>query len=386
MDSINKNYLYYLHIFTLAFLSCNFTATAQELNRCNANQFIKMQETKHPEVIQNRSTLNKLVNDQIQKNKTRNYKNSDPLITIPVVFHVLYHNTAENISLAQLQSQIDVLNEDYQRQNTDANNNWPQAANARIAFCLSSITRTYTDSLSFSPFGFSMFDSNTGGADIWKNYLNIYVCNLDLFANSVLGTAPFPGYYAAYDGVVLDFRVTGRQGNLIQNYDLGRTCTHEVGHWLDLEHVWGLGNGSCSTDDNISDTPNSAGAYDACYTGSSCGSLDMSENFMDYHFDSCMNLFTQGQANRMIAAINIYRTYLKNHNKCNDCLSSFNINFNLQNKTKNITYNGVITAQNDITNNSDVDYYAKNKITLNSGFSVDQTSKFKAAITSNCGG
>jgi len=202
-----------------------------------------------------------------------------------------------------------------------------------------------------------------------------------------LGTAPFPGFNSNYDGIVLDYHVTGRTGNnLILNFDLGRTATHEIGHWLNLEHPWGPGNGSCGVDDNVSDTPNSSRPHNECEDMSTCGTNDMSENFMDYHFDTCMNLFTQGQANRMAAAISVYRPYLLNHNKCNDCVSSINVSENFQNSSKNINYNGAITANNDIKNNSEVYYFAKTKITLNSGFSTDQSSRFKASVVGNCGG
>ena len=369
----------------IAFLLNSFSVKGQK--RCNSNQLMQLQLNEHPEILANKMASNRLViQQQNQQQKTR--KTQQAVVTIPVVFHVLYNNAEENLSFDQLQSQIDVLNEDYRRQNDNATNTWSQATDAQIEFCFANIdlngnyfegvTRKFTSKSEFNPNSFDMFSSSTGGKEIWPDYLNIYVCDLDVFKEGVLGTAPFPGYYPAYDGVVLDYRVVGRQQivngtelyKLVSNYDLGRTATHEVGHWLDLEHPWGSGNGGCNTDDNITDTPNSAEPYNACDVGTSCGTTDMVENFMDYHFDGCMSLFTQGQADRMIASINIYRPYLVNNTKCSNCLSSVNVNQSFQSEVETIISNDVITAQNDIYDDSNISYFAKNRITLNSGFSL----------------
>ncbi len=387
----------------ITFLIISFNAKGQK--RCNTNELMQLQLNEHPEIMAKKKVLDRLVLEQQQQTvNQKTEKAKSALVTIPVVFHILHNKAEEDISFDQLQSQITVLNEDYRRQNSNATNTWSQATDAQIEFCLANIdidgnyfegvTRTFTNKSEFNPQSFDMFSSSSGGKEIWPDYLNIYVCNLDVFAEGVLGSAPFPGYFAAYDGVVLDYRVVGKQKivngtkayKLLTNYDLGRTATHEVGHWLDLEHPWGPGDGSCNVDDNISDTPNSANAYNECNAGTSCGSTDMVDNFMDYHYDACMNLFTQGQANRMIASINVYRPYLVNHNKCSNCLSSVNVDLNFQNKVKTIISNGVITAQNDIFNNSNISYFAKNRITLNSGFSIDQSSDFRAFLSGDCGG
>jgi len=386
--------------FFIAIFLNSFSIKGQK--RCNSNQFMELQLKQHPDILTKKAAKDHLVVTKMQQLNQQKQKKQQAIVSIPVVFHVLYNNNniEENVGFDQLESQIAVLNEDYRRNNADATNNWLQAADTQIEFCLANIdlngnyfegvTRTQTSKTVFSPDGFDMFSSSAGGKEIWPDYLNIYVCNIDLFTEGVLGIAPFPGYFSAYDGVVLDYRVVGRQKNqdynLIQNYDLGRTATHEVGHWLDLEHIWGPGDGSCSTDDNITDTPNSTSAYNACNTGSSCGSTDMSENFMDYHFDACMNLFTQGQANKMAASINVYRPYLKSHNKCSSCLPSVSINVSLQGKDKTINSNNTITATNDIFNNANINYYAKNRISLNSGFSIDESCNFSARIVGNCDG
>ncbi|RMG71443.1 MAG: T9SS C-terminal target domain-containing protein [Bacteroidetes bacterium] len=247
------------------------------------------------------------------------------VIRIPVVVHVVYRTATENISDAQIQSQIDVLNEDFRRLNADADNTWPQAADAEIEFCLASvdpngnattgITRTSTTVTSHGTDNSVKFNSQ-GGKDAWPagDYLNMWVCNI---GGSILGYAQFPGGAAATDGVVMDYRYFGTIGTATAPFDLGRTATHEVGHWLNLRHIWGDGN--CSVDDFVSDTPTSDAPNYGCAVGHvSCSSTDMVQNYMDYSDDGCMNLFTTGQKNRMRAlfAAGGARASLLNSNGC----------------------------------------------------------------------
>jgi len=230
------------------------------------------------------------------------------VVTIPVVFHVVYRTSTENISAAQLQTQLDVLNEDFRRLNADQTNLWSQAADAEVEFCLatvdpsgnstSGITRTSTNTNGFGTNDAVKFNSS-GGKDAWPSgdYLNFWVCNI---GGGILGYAQFPGGDPATDGVVNDYRYTGTIGTAQSPFDLGRTATHEVGHWLNLRHIWGDGN--CNADDFVSDTPTSDAPNYGCATGHvSCNSTDMVQNYMDYSDDACMNLFTQGQKSRMQA-------------------------------------------------------------------------------------
>jgi len=230
------------------------------------------------------------------------------VIVIPVVVHVVWNQPEENLSEAQIFSQIDVLNEDFRRMNADTNDIWPQAADTQFEFCLATtdpnglptcgITRTETSETSFSQSGNPVKFTANGGIDAWPRnaYLNIWVCDLAGF----LGYAQFPGGAAATDGVVVDYYSFGRVGVLDPNYDLGRTTTHEVGHWLNLRHIWG--DGPCPADDMVDDTPKARAANYGCAVGaSSCGSEDMVQNYMDYSDDYCMNLYTMGQAYRMRA-------------------------------------------------------------------------------------
>jgi hypothetical protein len=230
------------------------------------------------------------------------------VINIPVVVHVVYNTASENISDAQIQSQLNVLNADFRRLNSDASNVWSQAQDSQIEFCLASvdqsgnattgITRTSTSMTSFGTNDQMKFNSS-GGKDAWNSskYMNIWVCDI---SGGILGYAQFPGGSASTDGVVIDYQYFGTIGTASAPFDLGRTATHEVGHWLNLRHIWG--DGGCTVDDFISDTPSSDAANYGCAIGHvSCGTTDMVQNYMDYSDDACMNLFTAGQNVRMRA-------------------------------------------------------------------------------------
>lgn len=251
------------------------------------------------------------------------------VITIPVVVHVVYNTNAQNISDAQISSQITVLNEDYRRTNADATNTPTAflnvAADSEIEFCLAQqdpngnastgITRTNTTTTSFSTNDNVKLTSN-GGKDAWPrdDYLNIWVCNL---GNSLLGYATPPGGQAWRDGVVVLYTAFGTLGTASSPFDKGRTTTHEVGHWLNVNHTF---NGGCagttssncaSAGDFICDTPPTSSPNYFCPSTSqnTCTETptdlnDMHMNFMDYTNDACMNLFTTGQKNVMVATLN----------------------------------------------------------------------------------
>ncbi len=247
------------------------------------------------------------------------------VITIPVVFHVVYRTETENISAAQIQTQLDVLNEDFRRLNTDADGTWSQAADTEIEFCLATvdpngnatngITRTSTTVNGFGTNDAVKFASS-GGKDAWpsSDYLNFWVCNI---GGGILGYAQFPGGNASTDGVVNGYQYTGTIGTATAPFDLGRTGTHEVGHWLNLRHIWG--DGGCNVDDFVADTPTSDAPNYGCAAGhTSCSTTDMVQNYMDYSDDGCMNLFTSGQKSRMQAlfAPGGFRNSLTNSNAC----------------------------------------------------------------------
>lgn len=238
----------------------------------------------------------------------------EKIITIPVVIHIIYSNELENISDDQIQSQIDVLNEDFRKVTPYLTDKWSQAADTKIEFQLAlvdpegnstkGITRKSSTVTSWSSKDL-MKSSKTGGVDPWNTleYLNIWVCNIE---GGILGYAQYPGGRVSTDGVVISpnyFGSSDKGSNfyLTKPFDKGRTATHEVGHFLNLRHIWG-NNKSCGSDDFVTDTPRSNGPNYGCQQGVvSCGSEDMTENFMDYSDDACMSVFTSGQKARMHA-------------------------------------------------------------------------------------
>ena len=191
---------------------------------------------------------------------------------IPVVVHVVWNTAAQNISDAQIASQIDVLNRDFRRTNPDVSTTpavfLPLAADARVEFVLASvdpggapttgITRRQTTVASFSSDD-AVKSQASGGTNAWPadRYLNLWVCPL---AGGLLGYAQFPGGPAATDGVVIRHSAFGTVGTAAPPFHLGRTATHEIGHWLNLNHIWGDDGTGCSGTDSVADTPNQAGA------------------------------------------------------------------------------------------------------------------------------
>ncbi|MBZ0203148.1 MAG: T9SS type A sorting domain-containing protein [Ignavibacteria bacterium] len=248
-------------------------------------------------------------------------RDASGIITIPVVVHVVWNTAAQNISDDQVLSQIDVLNKDFRRLNSDTTLTplpfKPLAADCQIQFAMArrdpgnnptlGITRTQTSIASFGQSSAVKFTSQ-GGHDAWDRdkYLNFWSCNI---GGSILGYATFPGGSASLDGVVIGYNFFGTVGAVSPPFNKGRTATHEVGHWLWLYHIWGDDGGSCGGSDLVGDTPNQALEFygcpsypttDAC-SPSAPGVMFM--NYMDYTDDACMNLFTQGQLTRINAAI-----------------------------------------------------------------------------------
>lgn len=239
---------------------------------------------------------------------------------IPVVVHVVYRTAAENISQAQIDTQIDVINEDFRKKNADISTIpapfAPLAADARIEFVLATedpdgnptdgVTRTQTTKTSFNSNDDIKFDSR-GGKDAWdtSEYLNIWVGNL---GGGLLGYAQFPGGPSDTDGVVVTHRGFGTTGTAQAPFDKGRTATHEIGHWLNLRHIWGDDGSGCSGSDFVADTPNQGGPNTGkpAFPKVSCSNGpngDMFMNYMDYVDDDTMVMFTEGQVARMQACL-----------------------------------------------------------------------------------
>ncbi|MFN8354972.1 MAG: zinc metalloprotease [Spirosomataceae bacterium] len=226
-------------------------------------------------------------------------------ITIPVVVNVLWKTAQENISMAQIQSQIDVLNEDFGNTNADLKN-IPSGFKAligkmNIRFALAGVVRKQTNK-SYWGFNDAIKKTAKGGINPINpaKYLNIWIGNIDPYT---LGYAQFPGGDPATDGIVIGPNFFGRVGFLSPPFDKGRTATHEIGHWLNLYHIWGDDGNNCWGTDLVADTPNAAGPNFGCpgYPRITCGNGpkgDLFMNYMDYTDDACMFMFTTGQMNR----------------------------------------------------------------------------------------
>ena len=312
-----------------------FSVLFSQTPRCYTTESMERYTNLNPD---DASTLIK--NEEIlQQFLTSNQSKSlQSQIQIPVVIHVVYNTDEENISDELIYSQLAVLNEDYSFSNADRTliptPFQSFAANSEISFCLAStdpqgnwtvgITRTFTNKAEFSNDD-QMKSAANGGADPWPSnkYLNIWICDL---ASGILGYTYQPGANPDVDGVVIDCKHFGKNGSLGGNYNLGRTTTHEIGHYLNLYHPWGPegSNASCLNDDLVDDTPLSPGPNYNCplfpnHVTSMCSNTpygDMFMNFMDYTYDNCMYFFTLGQKERMWATLNTSRIQLASSQGC----------------------------------------------------------------------
>lgn len=330
----------YLLIFCVFFCVCN-AGIAQTGDRCGSGEYLdhlkKTQPEAYNEIIAFRQRLNAHSTQSLRISSL-----TDTIIRIPVVIHIIHNNAAgiiggannTNISDAQILSQIPVLNNDYQRLNADSVNTPPGyvpiAANVKLQFCLankdsnglysSGITRHYYNKSSYTVADATLLSQIA----YWPSdqYLNIWVCDI---SGGVLGFAQPPGAVGVpglnptdgakkTDGVVIDYKAFGTTGTLLSQYNLGRTTTHEIGHWFGLSHPWGNYNSyDCSQTDYCEDTPTCGNGFESSYpscsnipTGLSavvCTPPRMIQNYMDYSDDACMNLFTQDQKSRMRTTI-----------------------------------------------------------------------------------
>ncbi len=258
--------------------------------------------------------------------------------TLPVVVHIIYDGeavgTGTNISQAQVQSQLDALNEDYRNLNADGalvpSPFQPLRADAQFQFALAQrdpsgntmaepgIDRVSRAAKGFQapPYSMAYIDSTIKPGTDWNpnQYVNIWVLNL---GGRLLGYAQFPdntanlgglsplGGLAETDGVVILYSAFGRVGTLSPPYDKGRSLTHELGHFLGLRHVWGDAN--CG-DDYCADTPTQQTSNIGCpsfphVTCSNGPNGDLFMDYMDYSDDACMQLFSADQKARMQAVM-----------------------------------------------------------------------------------
>ena len=248
--------------------------------------------------------------------QTARYRNSGekitevPVATVRVIVHVVYQTAVQNISDAQIKTQIAVLNRDFRATNTDKSKT-PTAfkglvSDSKVKFVLDRVTRTATAKSSFSDDNGVKKASGGGVPPVdTKKYLNMWVCAL---GGGLLGYAQFPGGPQSTDGVVIHYKAFGTSGTVEAPYNKGRSATHEVGHYFNLRHIWG-DTPDCSGSDLVADTPNAAGPnfgkpkypHVTCNNGPNG---DMFMNYMDYTDDDAMVMFTTQQVARIRATLN----------------------------------------------------------------------------------
>ena len=236
--------------------------------------------------------------------------------TIKTIVHVVYKTPEQNISNAQIKSQIAALNKDFRATNPDKIHTPVPfkglVTDARIQFKVVKVTRTKTNKASFTTDD-QVKKAATGGiAPITpKTHLNLWVCAT---SGGLLGYAQFPGGPPATDGVVVNYRAFGTIGTAVAPFNKGRTATHEVGHYLNLRHIWG-DTPDCSGSDMVADTPNCAGPNfgTPAFPTVTCNNGpngDMFMNYMDYTDDAAMFMFTAQQVLRMRATLETVRSGL----------------------------------------------------------------------------
>jgi hypothetical protein len=270
---------------------------------------------------------------------------SRSVLTIPIIFHIIHNGDAEgsgeNITQAQVNSQIEVLNEDFRKLfGTTGYNTNPVGADCEIEFCPAVVDPSGTIlaqpgidrvNLGQADWEQSAINSTVKPQTIWDptRYCNVWTVRFGGTSTSLLGYAQFPSSSglqglnggsgtANTDGVVIRYNSCGRIGNVSAPYNKGRTLTHELGHWLGLRHIWG--DQSCGND-YCNDTPTSDGSNYGCPTGqNTCpdAGIDMVENYMDYTNDACMNIFTNDQKTRMMTVMSVSprRASLTSSNVC----------------------------------------------------------------------
>ncbi len=332
-------------LLSIYFINFSFSQTIQ---KCHTNEYIDFLSQSNPDLKNNIQAAFDLAKEYSESIIPTKATAPTTIYRIPVVFHVVYKTNAENITDTQLQSQIDVLNQDFRKLNADTSNYRAifkdRAADVGFEFFFATIdpdgnptngiTRTLTTK---SSFGGLFPDPNlidqvkfnsTEGEDAWDtdNYMNIWVCNT---GGNILGfayppeNAPnWPSGQVPSDqgkwGLVISHTVIGFDNPLAPGgaglADRGRTCVHETGHFFGLRHIWGdagiFGSIDCdiTKDDGIDDTPHMGNnsqndgcdfSKNTCTNGENPDEPDMPENYMDYSKESCQNMFTEGQATIM---------------------------------------------------------------------------------------
>lgn len=302
---------------------------------CATPQAIEDAAIKYPA----RTALYRQLRQQpVNRGEIQKFSRGGAVVVVPVVVHVVLKDPGQ-VSDAQIQSQINVLNTDYTAENADSTRIpavWKSLfGDMRVEFCLAERTpdgnptngidrvKTNVSTFSITDAVSRVKHAATGGADAWdtRKYMNIWICNLE---NGTLGVGTPPGLYPdGEDGIVIQYNAFGTVGNLLPAFNKGRTCTHETGHYFNLLHPWGDEDGTCSPGDYVDDTPPESDPVYGCpafpVLSDQCtpdypGVMFM--NFMGYANDSCMSLFTAGQVTRAQAGLFNSRASLLTSDGC----------------------------------------------------------------------
>jgi len=390
-------------IITICGVFASLTSISQQIHRCGTHEAVQYQEILTPGYLQN-------VNEVFNRAKDNHSQNRETVYTIPVVFHVVYNNADENLPDNVLIDQINVLNDAYGYTNADQINLRDTfntiVGSTDIQFELATvdpdgnptngITRTSTSITEFGGLGMLTGDMSDlerikstvdGGEDAWDQtrYLNIWVADMSVSfggqsITALMGYATPPDNLTNWpagstggmsDGVVLQYQAVGSNnpipldaGTGPMNFE-GKTCVHEVGHYLGLRHIWG--DGDCTAEDGIDDTPN---ATENSQNITNCDTLNntctdnigvlgdlpnMQENYMDYSPESCQVAFTVGQSDLMRGVIETHRWDLIDNYPVLSILDNGDLNISIfpNPSTGNLTINGTVA-------NGVVEIYANN--------------------------
>jgi hypothetical protein len=304
--------------------------------RCVTPEYEEYLQKKNPSRKSNaefEAWVTPLITKYKEKRTSSSSKTTETIITIPVVIHVIHSGqtigVAPNIVDDQVISQITVLNEDYRKMfGTPGYNTNSVGADCEIEFVLATVDpdgnpTNGIDRVNLCEDSWSTDDieSTVKPNTIWDptSYMNMWSVNFT--DSTLLGYAQFPdsstleglstiGGSADTDGVVSNYTAFGSidydDGTFLldDTYNTGRTMTHEIGHWLGLRHIWG--DDTCG-DDYCDDTPTHEEENYGCPTAQlSCYSTtvyEMPDNYMDYTDDSCMDIFTENQKDRMMTVM-----------------------------------------------------------------------------------
>lgn len=291
----------------------------EQIQRCHTDEFHAIAIAEDPEYARSVEQSREQVSQILQQATAARLDCEAPII-IPVAIHYEGVTSQTDVCLTSLaQSQIDVLNADYSSSNTDVVNYCDDSESGAldaaaiaargvcVQFCIADQNHPSGFGLSNGDPAITINEGYNSNAPQWQGYLNIFVTE----GTGVLGFSPLFGT-ANGSGITIEACVMGVQGEGCGNgigpgagcgsysiYNLGRTATHEVGHYLGLQHIWG--SNGCGSDDGLEDTPSQNTSNFNCGVQNSCGTRDMNMNYMDYVNDACMYMFSEQQANLMFA-------------------------------------------------------------------------------------